>query len=72
MAFFAPGQVLRMQDEEVDYEGMTLHLHPDFLRLYALGIQSRQFGSLIILQQRRCFIGKRKSKDTAHLPVYPR
>jgi len=44
MAFTAPGQVLRMQDEEADYDGMTLHIHPDFLRPYALGAQIKQFG----------------------------
>ncbi|PZR11651.1 MAG: AraC family transcriptional regulator [Flavobacterium psychrophilum] len=44
MSFFAPGQLLKMQDEEADYDGMTLHIHPDFLRAYPLGNTIKQFG----------------------------
>jgi AraC-like DNA-binding protein len=44
MAFTAPGQILKMQEDEADYDGMTLHIHPDFLRPYALGTQIKQFG----------------------------
>lgn len=44
MSFIAPGQLLRMQDEEANYDGMTLHIHPDFIRPYALGTQIKQFG----------------------------
>lgn len=44
MSFIAPGQLLRMQDEEADYSGMSLHIHPDFLRSYALNAKIRQYG----------------------------
>lgn len=44
MSFIAPGQLLRMQEEEADYDGMTLHIHPDFLRSYPLGLSIRQYG----------------------------
>lgn len=44
MSFIAPGQLLRMQDEEADYDGMTLHIHPDFLRPYPLSAAISQFG----------------------------
>lgn len=44
MSFIAPGQLLRMQDEEADYDGMTLHIHPDFLRPYPLSTAISQFG----------------------------
>lgn len=44
MSFIAPGQLLRMQDEEADYDGMTLHIHPDFLRTYPLNTNIRQYG----------------------------
>lgn len=44
MSFIAPGQLLRMQDEEADYDGMTLHIHPDFLRTYPLNTTIRQYG----------------------------
>jgi AraC-like DNA-binding protein len=44
MSFIAPGQVLKMQDEEADYSGMTLHIHPDFLRSYSLNSIIKQYG----------------------------
>ncbi|MDR3678787.1 MAG: AraC family transcriptional regulator [Flavipsychrobacter sp.] len=44
MSFIAPGQLLRMQDEEADYDGMTLHIHPDFLRTYPLSAAIGQLG----------------------------
>lgn len=44
MSFVAPGQLLKMQDEEADYSGMSLHIHPDFLRPYSLNSNIKQFG----------------------------
>ena len=44
MSFIAPGQLLKMQDEEADYSGMTLHIHPDFLRSYSLNSIIKQYG----------------------------
>ena len=44
MSFIAPGQLLKMQDEEADYSGMSLHIHPDFLRPYSLNSNIKQFG----------------------------
>jgi AraC-like DNA-binding protein len=44
MSFIAPGQLLKMQDEEADYSGMTLHIHQDFLRSYSLNSIIKQYG----------------------------
>lgn len=44
MSFIAPGQLIRGVDEEADYEGMSLHVHPDLLRPYALGKAIRNYG----------------------------
>lgn len=44
MSFIAPGQLLRMQAEEADYSGMSLHIHPDFLRPYPLNSNIKQYG----------------------------
>ncbi|MCW2259151.1 MULTISPECIES: helix-turn-helix domain-containing protein [Sphingobacterium] len=44
MSFIAPGQLLKMQDEEANYEGMTLHFHPDLLTHYALNSNIKQYG----------------------------
>jgi len=44
MSFIAPGQLLKMQEEEADYDGMTLHIHPDLLCPYPLGSNIRHYG----------------------------
>jgi len=44
MSFVAPGQLLRMQEEEANYDGMSLHIHPDLFRSYALNSQIKQYG----------------------------
>ena len=44
MSFIAPGQLLKMQEEEANYDGMTLHIHPDFLRSYSLNSTIKQYG----------------------------
>lgn len=44
MSFIAPGQLLKMQTEEADYSGMSLHIHPDFLRPYPLNSTIKQYG----------------------------
>lgn len=43
MSFIAPGQLLKMQDEEANYDGMTVHIHPDFLRPYTLSSSIRHY-----------------------------
>jgi len=44
MSFISPGQILRMQDEEADYSGLSLHIHPDFIRPYSLAKNIKQYG----------------------------
>ncbi|WP_428231443.1 helix-turn-helix domain-containing protein [Flavobacterium sp.] len=44
MSFVSPGQVLKMQDEEADYSGMSLHIHPDFIRPYSLNSNIKKYG----------------------------
>lgn len=44
MSFIAPGQILRMQEEEADYSGMSLHIHPDFIRPYPLNTTIKKYG----------------------------
>ncbi|MDB5276548.1 MAG: transcriptional regulator, AraC family [Ferruginibacter sp.] len=44
MSFVAPGQILKMQDEEANYDGMSLHIHPDFIRPYPLNTTIKQYG----------------------------
>jgi AraC-like DNA-binding protein len=44
MSFVAPGQVLKMQEEEADYSGMSLNIHPDFMRPYSLNENIKKYG----------------------------
>ena len=44
MSFVAPGQILKMQEEEADYSGMSLNIHPDFIRPYNLNENIKKYG----------------------------
>lgn len=44
MSFVAPGQILKMQEEEADYSGMSLNIHPDFIRSYTLNENIKKYG----------------------------
>jgi len=44
MSFVAPGQILKMQEEEADYSGMSLNIHPDFIRPYTLNENIKKYG----------------------------
>jgi AraC-like DNA-binding protein len=44
MSFIAPGQLLQMQNEEADYSGYSLHIHPDFIRPYSLYTAVKGYG----------------------------
>ncbi|BDU26687.1 AraC family transcriptional regulator [Flavobacterium sp. GSB-24] len=44
MSFVSPGQVLKMQEEEADYSGMSLNIHPDFFRPYSLNENIKKYG----------------------------
>lgn len=43
MSFVAPGQILKMQEEEADYSGMSLNIHPDFIRPYTLNENIKKY-----------------------------
>src|SRR5690606_31353278 len=44
MSFIAAGHLLRRQEEEAEYSGMTRHIHPDFLRNYPVKSSIKQYG----------------------------
>lgn len=44
MSFVSPGQILKMDQEEADYSGMSLHIHPDFLRPYSIVQKIKKYG----------------------------
>jgi len=68
MSFIAPGQLLRMQDEEANYDGMTLHIHPDFLRPYSLNTSIKQYGFFSYAAAEALYLSEKEK--TTILSVY--
>lgn len=68
MSFIAPGQLLKMQDEEADYSGMSLHIHPDFLRPYSLNSTIKQYGFFSYSAAEALYLSKKEK--TTILSVY--
>jgi len=68
MSFIAPGQLLKMQDEEANYDGMTLHFHPDFLRSYTLNSSIRQYGYFSYSAAEALYLSEREK--TTILSIY--
>lgn len=63
MSFVSPGQVLKMQDEEADYSGMSLNIHPDFFRPYALNNNIKEYGFFSYSAAEALYISE-KEKET--------
>jgi len=68
LSFVAPGQLLRMQEEEADYDGMSLHIHPDLFRSYALNSQIKQYGFFSYAAAEALYLSE-KEKNTI-LSIY--
>jgi AraC-like DNA-binding protein len=67
MAFTAPGQILKIQDGEADYDGMTLHIHPDFLRPYKLGTQIKHFGFFNYSAAEALYLSESEKEKILHI-----
>jgi AraC-like DNA-binding protein len=63
MAFIAPGQLIRSVDEEADYAGMSLHIHPDFIRPYSLHKTIKQYGFFSYTAAEALYLSE-KEKET--------
>jgi AraC-like DNA-binding protein len=63
MSFVAPGQLLKMQEEEADYSGMSLHIHPDFIRPYALNGTIKKYGFFSYSASEALYLSE-KEKET--------
>ncbi|MWB94338.1 helix-turn-helix domain-containing protein [Flavobacterium sp. GA093] len=44
LSFVSPNQIISSTEDEKDYSGYTLLIHPDFLRNYSLGTKIKSFG----------------------------
>jgi len=67
MSFIAPGQILRMGDEEADYSGMSLHIHPDFLRSYSQLKKIKEFGFFSYSAAEALYLSEKEKKTIAEV-----
>ena len=63
MSFVAPGQILKMQEEEADYSGMSLNIHPDFIRPYTLNENIKKYGFFLYSVAEALYLSE-KEKET--------
>lgn len=63
MIFTAPNQLLTTSDEDAEYEGISLMIHPDFLRNYALATKIKTYGFFSYAANEALFLSE-KEKQT--------
>lgn len=63
MVFTAPNQLLTINDDDMDYEGMTLLFHTNFIRNYPLGNNIKKFGFFSYATNEALFLSD-KEKQT--------
>jgi AraC-like DNA-binding protein len=67
MSFVAPGQILKMGDEEADYSGMSLHIHPDFLRSYSVLKKIKDYGFFSYSAAEALYLSEKEKKTVAEV-----
>ncbi|MFC5873799.1 AraC-type DNA-binding protein [Chryseobacterium arachidis] len=67
MSFVSPGQILRMDQEEADYSGMSLHIHPDFLQPYPLARKIRKCGFFSYSAAEALYLSEREKQTISHI-----
>ncbi|EJL74049.1 helix-turn-helix domain-containing protein [Chryseobacterium populi] len=67
LSFVSPGQVLRMDYEEADYNGMSLHMHPDFVRSYPLAQKMKKYGFFSYSAAEALYLSEKEKKMIADI-----
>ncbi|MBK1897418.1 helix-turn-helix domain-containing protein [Chryseobacterium paridis] len=62
MSFVAPGQVLIFEQEDRAYEGMSLHIHPDFIRPYPLLKKIKNYGFFSYAASEALYLSEKEKK----------
>jgi AraC-like DNA-binding protein len=65
MSFVSPGQILKMNDEEADYSGMSLHIHPDFLQPYSLIQKIKKYGFFSYSAAEALYLSEKEKKTVS-------
>jgi len=67
MSFVAPGQILKMNDEEADYSGISLHIHQDFLRSYSVLKKIKDYGFFSYSAAEALYLSEKEKKTVAEV-----
>lgn len=62
MIFTAPNQLISTSEEDMEYEGITLLVHPDFLRNYALATKIKSFGFFTYAANEALFLSDKEKQ----------
>lgn len=62
LSFVSPGQVLIMEQEERNYSGMSLHIHPDFIRPYSLMKKIKNYGFFSYATSEALYLSENEKK----------
>jgi len=62
LSFFAPKQLITAGEDEADYGGYTLLVHPDFIRSYALGKNIRGYGFFSYAVNEALYLSEREKQ----------
>lgn len=63
LSFISPNQVIASAEEEKDYSGYTLLIHPDFIRNYPLAIKIKGFGFFSYSINEALFLSEKEQKS---------
>jgi len=63
MVFTAPNQLISTTSDDMEYEGLTMLIHPDFLRNYSLGTRIKSLGFFSYAANEALFLSD-KEKQT--------
>jgi AraC family transcriptional activator of pobA len=67
MSFVSPGQILKMNEEEADYSGMSLHIHPDFLQPYSLIQKIKKYGFFSYSAAEALYLSEKEKKTVLNI-----
>lgn len=62
MIFTAPNQVLSTSDEDMEYEGLSLLIHPDFLRNYPLATKIKNYNFFSYAANEALFLSDKEKR----------
>jgi AraC-like DNA-binding protein len=67
ISFVSPGQILKMNEEEADYSGMSLHIHPDFLQPYSLIQKIKKYGFFSYSAAEALYLSEKEKKTVLNI-----